>query len=503
MAAPTRVSYNAPSSGNYSGATSPKTTTSFDVVAGDLIIVLCSVENAGLQSVVTPSATGGSVTWTQRVRQPAANNGNTSAAWCWTGTVGATATGITVSLARPTTDTALWWGMSATVYRDHGGVGQVFSGTNGTGANSAPSVGVSCSANSAVVCVVNDWNAADGTSRTWRTINGAAETETIYFRDAAHHAAYGGYRADTGAAGTITQGLTAPTGQRWVLAGVEILASAGLSASPADSFGITDSAAAVADRVRTQDDPLGLTDSAQTATAFDRSAGDPVGLTDSVQVSSGASVTEDDPVGIADAVALSRSVNLADSVGATDSAATIIGASVTDDDPVGVTDNVTVALSIARTIGDSIGVTDSASVDLTSPGSAEINDPLGVTDLLTATAQILRTAADNLGITDGLTAALSKSSTPADPVGVTDSVTVQAGAAPSPADGVGVTDSAVAVLSRVVTIADQVAGTDSVASLNPSVPQPTQHLGTHREAGNLGSWASGNLGIHRESANLT
>jgi hypothetical protein len=242
---PTRVSYNAPSSGNYSGATSPKTTTSFDVVAGDVIIVLCSVENAGNQSVVTPSASGGSVTWTQRVRQPATNNGSTSAAWCWTGAVGATATGITVSLARPTTDTALWWGVSATVYRAHGGVGQVFSGTNGTGANSAPSVAVSCAANSAVLCVINDWNAADGTSRTWRTINGAAETETVYFRDAAHHVAYGGYRADTGAAASITQGLTAPTGQRWVLAGVEILgttsgtqyAASGTVASTSDAAG--------------------------------------------------------------------------------------------------------------------------------------------------------------------------------------------------------------------------------------------------------------------------
>jgi hypothetical protein len=225
VAAPTRVTSAAPSTGNFNSTTSPKTTTSFDVVAGDLIVVTASVENGGSQSVVTPSASGGSVTWTQRARQPAANNGNTSAAWCWTGVVGATATGITVSLARPTTDATLWWGMRATLWRAHGGVGSVFSATNGTGANSAPAIAASCAANSAVQININDWNAADGTSRTWRTINGAVQTETDYFRDASRHAVYTGYTADTGAAGTITQGLTAPTGQRWVGAGVEILGS--------------------------------------------------------------------------------------------------------------------------------------------------------------------------------------------------------------------------------------------------------------------------------------
>ncbi len=223
---PTRVSYNAPSTGNFSSTATSRTTTSFDVTAGDIIIVLASLENGGSQTAVTPSASGGSVTWTQQARVPAASNASTSAAWCWTGVVGATATGITVTLNRPSSDTTLWWGMSATVYTAHGGVGVAFSGTNGTGADSAPSASATCSANSAVVCQVNDWQARS-TARTWRTINGAAETETVYFTNATHHTVYGGYRADTGAAGSITQGLTAPSNQRWVLAGVEILGVSG------------------------------------------------------------------------------------------------------------------------------------------------------------------------------------------------------------------------------------------------------------------------------------
>lgn len=219
---PTRVSYNVPASGNYSTATTPKTTASFNVTAGDLIVVLCSIENADTPSAVTPSASGGSVTWTSRVTQSTGGQ-NQSAAYCWTGAVGATATGITVSLARPSSSAlTLWWGFSATLVRSHGGVGVTFGGNNGTGSG-APSVAATCSDNSLVLCVVNDWNAIDGTTRTWRTINGAAETEALYFRDAAHHTVYGGYRLDTGSAGSVTQGLTTPSTMRWVMAGVEIL----------------------------------------------------------------------------------------------------------------------------------------------------------------------------------------------------------------------------------------------------------------------------------------
>lgn len=229
---PTRVSFNAPATGNFSTVTTPKVTNAFDVVAGDLLVVIASIENALTPTVVTPSASAGSVTWTSRATQNA-GSGTQSAAYCWTGAVGATATGITVSLARPSSDGTIWWGFSATLWRNHGGVGTTFSANNTTGSG-APSIAgaAACAANSAVQIGINDWNAVDGTTRTWRTINGAAETETTYFRDVNHHAAYGAYRADTGAAGTITQGLTTPSTMRWVGVGVEILGTGG-GGSPA------------------------------------------------------------------------------------------------------------------------------------------------------------------------------------------------------------------------------------------------------------------------------
>jgi hypothetical protein len=215
---PTRVSFNVPTSGNFSANGASKVTASFAVQAGDLIVVMGSICNAYTYVAGNPSASGGSVTWTPRA-QAGATGTNNSGAWLWTGAVGASAT-ITVTLTRPTA-TNDFWGFSATVWRNHGGVGAVFNGNNATGSG-APSVAATCSANSAVQCQVNDWNAVT-TARTWRTINGSAESESTYVAVAGQHTVYGGYRADTGSAGSITQGLTAPSNLRWVLVGVEIL----------------------------------------------------------------------------------------------------------------------------------------------------------------------------------------------------------------------------------------------------------------------------------------
>jgi hypothetical protein len=229
---PTRVQYVAPASGNYNTAPASFTTAAFtSLSAGDLITVAASVENAGNPSTVTPSASGGSVTWTLRADQSTATL-NQSLARLWTGAVGASALSVTVTLARPSTDATVWWGMSATQWTAHGGVGTTFSGNSAT-STSAPSVAgaASCAANSAVQILVNDWAAADGTTRTWRTVNGAAEAESLYVRDSVHHGAYGGYRLDTGAAGTVTQGLTTPSTMRWVAVGVEILGTG--AAAPA------------------------------------------------------------------------------------------------------------------------------------------------------------------------------------------------------------------------------------------------------------------------------
>ena len=517
MAAPTRVSTTASA---FNTSTTPKTVTGIAVQAGDLVVVSSGSEN-GNSTASNPTSTG----YTFELEGTAGSGGNECEANTWSAIAPSNAT-ISVSCS---VSGGGQWGMEVTVWRDHGGIGNVFAADSGT-TTSAPSGALTTTgANSAVDCVVADWNAS-ATAPTYRNL-GDTPVQDAGAVSGGAYSIYAWHNPDAGAVGAKTIGLTAPT-MRWAMVGVEILGSSGgsSSASPADPIGIGDSAAPVADRPRSQDDPLGLTDTAQTTTAAGRSSTDPVGVTDSLQITSGASVAPNDllgitdgagrimaaerahpdSVGVADSVArvvgaersqpdtvgvtdsavaaLARVVTLADGLAIADSAARITSAdrsvsdavgladstqadgagSIAPADTAGITDNVTVALAVARSIGDQIGATDSAGVDLTAPGSAGLDDPLGVTDLLTTTAQILRSAGDALGITDGLTVELGR--TQADPLGVTDSVTVQTGAAPSLADSIGVSDSAVAVLSRVVSLVDQVGTLDQVSTFNPATP---------------------------------
>ena len=217
---PTRVTFVTPAVG-YGSTASPKTTPTFNVTAGDLLTVTADTEDS-TYALNTPTASGGSVTWTLQESFTSSSN---CTAYVWTGAVGATATGITVSVTR--VSGAGQYGFGVTVWRSHGGVG-VHGQAAATG---GPSLALTCSANSAVACTVGDWNAADGTTRTWRTINGSAMAESLYFRDAAHYTAYSGYSTDVGTAGSKTLGLSAPTGAKYAIVGVEILGTSGSSFS--------------------------------------------------------------------------------------------------------------------------------------------------------------------------------------------------------------------------------------------------------------------------------
>jgi hypothetical protein len=130
------------------------------------------------------------------------------------------------------------WSFGVTVWRNHGGVG-VTNKTNVSGA--APSLTLAgCSANSAIVCGSDDWNAADGTTRTWRTVNGSAMSESLYFRNSVTYTVYSGYAGDVGSGGSITVGLTAPGSQKYSIVGVEVLAAGGGS-SFSGSLGLSGS----------------------------------------------------------------------------------------------------------------------------------------------------------------------------------------------------------------------------------------------------------------------
>ncbi|HEY9418112.1 MAG TPA: hypothetical protein VIQ30_25410, partial [Pseudonocardia sp.] len=295
MAAPTLVTEY---EGTWNNSTTPKTVAA-TAAANDVFIVAGGAEN-GNTTVSAPTG-GTGITWIQQETQGAA--GTVSHCRLFSA-VGLSAQSWTLSVARSAT--ANWWGFNALRFSGSSGIGAAESTNNATGSG-LPSLGITTTgANSAIVAVVANWNGGTG-EPTWGAINGYTPTvanggTVSFFGNTANYAISVAVFPDVGAAGAKTVSQSTPTGQRYVIAAIEVLGSSGgsSSASPADPLGITDSAAPIADRPRTQDDPLGLTDAAQTTTTAVRSAGDPVGLTDSLAVVSGASVADDDTLGIAD-----------------------------------------------------------------------------------------------------------------------------------------------------------------------------------------------------------
>jgi len=207
--------------------TTPKTVTP-TTAAGDILAVFGGVEDFDLATLNTP--TGNSLTYTQQ--QAVAVSGNWCAAHIWTAPDATGGAGWTLSDTR-TAGVAVW-GFNCLRFSGSDGVG-ASAKTNTTG---APSLDITTQAdNSAIVVFVADWNAVDGATRTWRTVNGitpaAGDGEKTYFTNGINYTVYGAYYSDAGAAGVKTVGLSAPTGQEYSIVAVEIKgAAAGGAVAP-------------------------------------------------------------------------------------------------------------------------------------------------------------------------------------------------------------------------------------------------------------------------------
>lgn len=192
---------------NTSGYT--KTTAAFDVKAGDILVAYAGQEN-GTYSRVTIS--GGSLTWT--LQQEYTNGGAWADATVWTAVVPSDQN-MTVSFDR--VDSLIQYGGAVLTFRRTGGVGS----SNKTSGSGAPSLSLTTTkANSAIVVLSVDWNAASA-SHTWRTTAGSlVETTDAYSSGA--YTVNGGYHPNVGAAGAKTVGLTASASQKYSIVAVEI-----------------------------------------------------------------------------------------------------------------------------------------------------------------------------------------------------------------------------------------------------------------------------------------
>ena len=186
--------------------------------SGDLIVVLQGAANANDAFEIT--ASDGVNTYTQRTNIETANHCSVNIATAPDSSGGTR----TITLTRETSNgnTSTCVGGIAFQFRNHGGVGNVF-----TAADGIQTGNLTCSANSAICVICLDWNATTGT-RTWATINGNSPTLTFGVNgDAASWAVAGAYWADVGSAGSKTITLSSPTYGVATFAAIEILAGAG------------------------------------------------------------------------------------------------------------------------------------------------------------------------------------------------------------------------------------------------------------------------------------
>lgn len=204
-------------------AENKKTTQDFDVMAGDVLVASIMTEKYTSSASATSrgdvrSVTGGGLTWTLRQQQATGNGVNTVAA-IYTATVDVDKTMSVIVIVNQDYG-QMAWGVDVYNFRGSTGIGA----SSKTGTTGAPSLAVTTTGDDSALVVANaDFNAVDGTSRTWRTPSGSsAAVEELYFRDTHWYTVYGAYHADAGTNGSKTVGLSAPTGQNYSIVVCEV-----------------------------------------------------------------------------------------------------------------------------------------------------------------------------------------------------------------------------------------------------------------------------------------
>lgn len=197
-------------------------TASVTVAPDDVIVVIGLTES---NTYTLGSVSGGGLTYT--LEQSIVVTDYCSA-YVWTAP---SASSQTFDLSITISGGTGYWGFNVVRFSGSDGVG---ASTKTNVASGAPSLALTTGAdNCAIVACVGDWNALDGASRTWRTINAVtpatnfAGGDITYVRDSSRATFYGAYWSDAGAAGAKTTGLSAPSGQKYSIIAVEVEGTAG------------------------------------------------------------------------------------------------------------------------------------------------------------------------------------------------------------------------------------------------------------------------------------
>lgn len=189
---------------------------------------------------------------------------------------------------------------------------------------------------------------------------------------------------------------------------------------PADQASLSDTTSIEAGRG--PGDGAGLTDLTGTTAAAARSSVDQAGITDSASavLSGASSQTTADGSQLSDSVAavLQRIVTADDLLAAIDQAGS--EARRTASDPAALTDQAAAAQTSTRTVGDQVSVNDLASAILITAAGQAAADQLSVTDAALVTIQRISTNPESLALVDAVTVVLHRSITIADQTNLDD-----------------------------------------------------------------------------------
>lgn len=204
----------------WNSATEPKTTASFNVLAGDVLVAFAIAENF-LSGDNAFTVSGGSLSWDPEQEVQVDSHTRVAA---WTAVVDSDKS-MTVSFNGPGA-AGRWFGGNVLTFRGSDGAG---ASNKGNATSDASEIDLTTTQdNSVVVVAQGDWNAVDGAARTHLTADCGSASEQTYFHDGAHYAAYGWYHADAGAAvAGETVGVDTPNGQKWSIVAVEVKGTAG------------------------------------------------------------------------------------------------------------------------------------------------------------------------------------------------------------------------------------------------------------------------------------
>lgn len=193
----------------------------FTPSAGDTLVTFASVYDITMCQL--SGIAGGGLTWTNRAQIDSFSGWG--GCYIWTAPVASTAS-VTITVTATAASGA--WGYNILRYTGVTGFGTGVTNHVNTG---APSTAITtASANSVIVWVSNDLNTVGG-AHTYLTAGVGAFTEQSFDNVASTSGIYGGFHADAGAAGAKTVGISAPTGQWWAHAALELKGSAGAAAA--------------------------------------------------------------------------------------------------------------------------------------------------------------------------------------------------------------------------------------------------------------------------------